>query len=180
MRNSACCEKTAGSLTRFATESLLQFSTSAFQSDALSLCETYIFQRCPRWNMWNTSRAPTRCVLFLNRRRSFYLLNSPPVDVAVVLSQGEGSLSQPVTLDLTISLTTDSPSLTIKADNLSILIPTEVASTSTPLTGNLLVDSDAPSSLTAEILSAEGALGDASNVMKTMNLGAKPVRESNG
>ena len=69
-----------------------------------------------------------------------------------------------------ISLTADSSSLTIKADNPSILIPTEVASTSKPLTDNLLVDGGAPSSLTAEILSAEGALCDASEVMKTMNL----------
>ena len=138
-----------------------------------------------------------QCVLFLNCRHSFHQLNFLPVDVAIVLSYGEGSSSQPVTLDLTISLAADSSSLTIKADNPSILIPTEVdnrpaeeattppeaqltmessraavASTSKPLlpvTDYLPVDS-APSPLTAEILPAEGAFRDARKVMKSMNL----------
>ena len=110
--------------------------------------------------------------MFLNRRCSFYLLNSPPVDVAVILTMGESGLSQPVTLNLTISLVADLSSLAIKADNPSILIPTEVTSTSKPLlplTDCLLVDSGAPSSLTAEILSARGAFRDASKAKETMN-----------
>ena len=99
-------------------------------------------------------------MLFLNCRRSFYLLNFPPVDVAVVLSQRGGNPGQPVTLDLTISLAADSSSLTIEGDHPSILMPTEVASTSKPLLPLQL----------AEISSAEGALRDAGRVMKTMNL----------
>ena len=89
----------------------------------------------------------------------------------------------------------DPSSLTIKADNPPILIPTEdnrpaeevtaraeaqlttelsratVASVSKPLlplTNCLLVDSGALSPLTAEISSAEKALCDASEIMKTM------------
>ena len=59
----------------------------------------------------------------------------------------------------------------IKAVNPSILIPTDVASTSKPLTDWLLSDRDsAPSPPIAEISSAEGALRDANKVMKTMNL----------
>ena len=134
----------------------------------------------------------------MNCRRSFYQLNSPPVGVAVVLSQGEGSPSQSVTLDLTISLVVDPSSLTIKADDPSTLIQTEVdnrpaeeattpsesqittessraavAFTSKPLlplTDCLPVDGGAPSPLTAEISSAERALRDTSKVMETMNI----------
>ena len=127
------------------------------------------------------------------------LADSPPVDVvAVVLTKGEDSPSQSVTLDLTISLAADSSSLTVKADNPSILVPTEVdnrpaeeatvarpeaqltmessratvASTSKPLlplTDSILVDSGALSP-TAEISSAEKVLRDASVIVKTMNL----------
>jgi hypothetical protein len=99
---------------------------------------------------------------------------------------------------LTISLAADSSSSTIGADNTSILIPTKVdnrpaeeattpseaqitmessratvAFTSRPLlplTDCLPVDGGAPSPLTAEISSAEGALRDTSKVMETMNL----------
>ena len=126
------------------------------------------------------------------------LVDSPPVDVAVVLTKGEDSPSQPVILDLTISLAADSSSLTIKADNPSILIPTEednrpakeatarpeaqltmessqitVASTSNPLlplTDSIIIDGGAPSSPTTEISSAEKVLHDASVTVKTMNL----------
>ena len=73
------------------------FSTSAFQSDALSLCEAYISQRYPHWNMWGTSWAPTqrRCRPYQGRRQFI-------------------TSSQSVTLDLSISLAADSSSLTIK------------------------------------------------------------------
>jgi hypothetical protein len=44
----------------------------------------------------------------------------------------EGSLSQPVALDLTISLAVDSSLLEIKANNASILIQTEVGESPLP------------------------------------------------
>ena len=87
------------------------------------------------------------------------LAEFPSVDVAVVLTNGEGSLSQPVTLDLTISLAIDSSSLTIKADNPSTPIPTEVDNRPAE---------EATAPPTAEISSAETALRDANKVIKMM------------